>query len=140
MDVEGKRTFNSQCIRNEKGRLLRDIGHIRERWVRWVHKLLNARSPTLHPIITDELKVLPTCSPLDDVPSRYQVEEATRAMENRKAVGPDGLPVELLKVPVDEGDSDTLRNFYEIVCSVEGKARAAAMKRCNYQGATQEER
>ena len=31
MDVDGKRTFNSQYIRNEEGRLLRDIGVIRER-------------------------------------------------------------------------------------------------------------
>ena len=41
MDVEEKRTFNSQYIRDEEGRLLRDIGLIRERWVRWFYKLLN---------------------------------------------------------------------------------------------------
>ena len=35
-----------------------------------------------------------------------------------KAVGPDGLPVELLKVLVDEGDSDNLASFYEIVVAV----------------------
>ena len=34
MDVEGKNTFNSQHIRDEEDRLLRDIGLIRERWVR----------------------------------------------------------------------------------------------------------
>ena len=84
MDVEGKRTFNSQYIRDEEGRLLRDIELIRERWVRWLHKLLNTKSPTLDPTITDELKVWPLCSPLDDVPSRYEVEEAIRAMANRK--------------------------------------------------------
>ena len=39
-------------------------------------------------------------------------------MVNRKAVGPDGLPVELLKVLVDEGDSNNLENFYEIVVAV----------------------
>ena len=111
MDVEGKRTFNSQYIRDEEGRLLRAIGLIRERWVRWLHKLLNTKSPTLDPIITDELKVWPPCSPLDNVLSRYEVEEAIRAMANHKAVGPDGLPVELLKVLVDEGDSD---NFGEL--------------------------
>ena len=33
MDVEGKRTFNSQYIRDEEGRLWRNIGLIRERWV-----------------------------------------------------------------------------------------------------------
>ena len=80
MDVERRRTFNSQYIRDEEGRLLRNIGLIRERWVRWFHKLQNTKSPTLDPTITDELKVWPSCSPLDDVPSRYEVEEAIRAM------------------------------------------------------------
>ena len=34
IDVEGKRTFNSHYIRDEEGRLLWDMGLIRERWVR----------------------------------------------------------------------------------------------------------
>ena len=83
-----------------------------------VHKLLNTKSPTLDPTITDELKVWPLYSPLYDVLSRYEVEEAIRAIANRKAVGPDGLPVELLKVLLDEGDSDNLGNFYETVVAV----------------------
>ena len=51
------------------------------------------------------------------------MEEAIRAMANRKAVGPDVLPVELLKVLVDEGDSDNLGNFYEIVVAVWRRGR-----------------
>ena len=82
MDVEGKMTLNSQYIRDEEGRFIRDIGLIKERWVRWFHKLLNTKSPTLDPTITDELKVWPPCSSLDYVPSRYEVEEAIRAMAN----------------------------------------------------------
>ena len=39
-------------------------------------------------------------------------------MANRKAVGPDGLPVELLKVLVDEGDSDNMASFDEIIIAV----------------------
>ena len=57
MDVAGKRTFNSQYIRDEEGRLLRDIGLSRDRWVRWFYKLLNTKSPALDPTITDEFKV-----------------------------------------------------------------------------------
>ena len=34
LDVEGKRTFNSQYTKDEEGRLLRDNSLIRERWVR----------------------------------------------------------------------------------------------------------
>ena len=46
------------------------------------------------------------------------MEEAIWAMADRKAVGPDGLPVGILEVLVDEGDSDNLVTFYEIVASV----------------------
>ena len=74
--------------------------------------------PALDPTITNELKVWHPCSPLDNVACRYEVEEAIRVVVNRKAVEPDSLPVELLKVLVDEGDSDTLGNVYEIVVAV----------------------
>ena len=53
MGVDGKRTFNSKYIKDEEGRLLRNNGIIRERWVRWFHKLLNTKSPTLDPSIVD---------------------------------------------------------------------------------------
>ena len=52
----GKRTFTSQNIKDEEGRLLRDSALIRERWVRWFHKLLNTKSPTLDPGNVGELK------------------------------------------------------------------------------------
>ena len=118
MDVEGKRTFNSQYIKDEEGRLLRDNALIRERWVRWFHKLINNKSPTLHPSIVDELKQWPPCRPLDDVTSSYEVEEAIRALANREAVGPDGLPAELLKVLADEGELNTLGGFHAIIVAV----------------------
>ena len=111
MDVEGKMSFNSHYIRDEEGGFLRDIGLIRGRWVWWFHKLLNTKSSSLDPTIGDELEVWPSCSPLDDVPYRYDVEDAIRAITNRKAVGPDGLPAERLKALTDEGDSDTLGRF-----------------------------
>ena len=51
-------------------------------------------------------------------PSRYEVEEAIRALANRKAIGSDGLPAELLKVLADEGELDTLGKFHDIVVAV----------------------
>ena len=118
MDVKGKRTFNSQYIKDEEGRLLRDNALICERWVRWFHKLLSTKSPTLDPSIVDELKQWPPCRPQDDVPSSYEVEEAIRALANRKAVGPDGLPAGLLQVLADEGELSTLGKFRDIVVAV----------------------
>ena len=118
MDLEGRRTFNSQYIKDEEGRLLQENALIREWWVRWFHKLLNTKSPTLYPSIVDELKQWPPCRPLDDVPSRYRVEEAIRALANRKPVGSDGLPAELLKVLADEGELNTLGKFRDIIAAV----------------------
>ena len=116
MDVEGKRPFFSQYIKDEEGRLLQKNALIRERWVRWFHKLLKPKAPSLDPSIMDELKKWPPCRPLDDVPSRYEVEEAIRALANRKAVGPDGLPAELLKVLA--GGENTLGKFHDIIVDV----------------------
>ena len=93
--------------------MLRDDALIRHRWVRWFRKISNTKSPTLDPSIVDELKQWPPCRPLDDVPSRYEVEEAIRALANRRAVGPDGL----LKVSADERELDTLGK-YDIIVAV----------------------
>ena len=56
MGVEGKRTFNSQYIKDEQGRLLRKYALFRKGWVRWFHKFLNTKSPTLDPTIVGEHK------------------------------------------------------------------------------------
>ena len=66
----------------------------------------------------DELKQWPSCRPLDDVPCRYEVEEAIRALATRTAVGPGGLPAELLKVLADEGELKALENFHDIIIAV----------------------
>ena len=66
----------------------------------------------------DELRQWPPCRPLDAVPFRYEVKEAIRALANRKAVGPDGLPAELLKGLADEGEFNTLGNFHDIIFAV----------------------
>ena len=54
--MEGKRTLGSQYIKDEEGRLPRGNALVRERWVRWFHKLLSTKSPTLDSRIVDERK------------------------------------------------------------------------------------
>ena len=50
-------------------------------------------------------------------------------MANHKAVGPDGLPVELLKVLVDERDSDNLASIYEIIVAVWRRGRVPQQRK-----------
>ena len=110
--------------------MLRDNALIRKRWVRWVHKLLNTKSPTLDPSIVNELEQWPPCRPLDDVPSRYEIGEAIRELANRKAVGPDGLPAEILKFLADEGELNTLGKFYDIIVAVSRGGGVSQQLRC----------
>ena len=80
----------------------------------------------------DEFKQGPPCRPLDDVPSRYEVEEAIRALANRKVIGPDGLPAERLKVLANGGELNTLGTFHDvIVCVWRGGGVPQQWKICN---------
>ena len=101
--------------------------------MRLFNKLLGIKLPTLDPSIVDELQQWPPCRPLDDVPSRYEVEEAIRALANRKAVGPDGPPFEHLKVLADDRELNTLGNVYHRRCVEEGwrTATMEEMQRLN---------
>ena len=45
--LEATKKVESQCVRDVKGRLLRDKGRIHQRWVRFFRSLLNAKSDKL---------------------------------------------------------------------------------------------
>ena len=105
-------------MKDAEGSLLRDMGFIRNRWVQWFSTSLNTKSPALDPNIVEELKMWPTCTPLDDLPSIFQVEETINSMSNRKAVGPDELPTELLKLALYE-DRDGYRRILEQYHAIE---------------------
>ena len=47
VQLEDKKTAKSQCVRDEEGRLLRDTGRIRERWMRFFRSLLDSKSNML---------------------------------------------------------------------------------------------
>ena len=95
---EETKKVESQCVRNEKGRLLRDKGRIRERWVRFCRLLLNSKSDMLNPDIPKRLPQHPVASALGIEPTEDEMATGMKAMANAKAVGPDGLPAELVKL------------------------------------------
>ena len=98
VQLEETKKVESQCIRDEEGRLLRDKGRIRKRWVRFFRSLLNAKSDMLDPDISKRLPQHPVASALGSEPTEEEIVTAMKAMENAKTVGPDGLPAELLKL------------------------------------------
>ena len=83
-------------------RLLRDKGRIRERWVRFSRSLLNAKSDMLDPDIPKRLPQHPVASALGIEPTEEEIATAIKEMANAKVVGPDGLPVELLKLGLQQ--------------------------------------
>ena len=98
MQLEETKKVESQCIRDEEGRLLRDKGRIRERWVRFFRSLLNSKSDMIDADTPKRLPQHPVVSALGIEPTEEEIATAMKAMANAKAVGPDGLPAELLKL------------------------------------------
>ena len=97
MQLEETKKVESQCVHDEEGRLLRDKGRIRERWVRFFRSLLNSKSDMLDPDIPKRLPQHSVASALGIEPTE-EITSAMQAMANAKAVGPDGLPAELVKL------------------------------------------
>ena len=102
MQLEETKKVESQYVRDEEGRLLRDKGRIRERWVRFFRSLLNVKSNMLDPNIPKRLPQHPVASALRIEPTGEEIATAMKAMVNAKAVGPDGLPAELLKLGLQQ--------------------------------------
>ena len=95
MQLEKTKKNESQCVLDEKGRLLRDKGRIRERWVRFFRSLLNAKSDMLDPDIPKRLPQHSVANALGIEPTEEAIATAIKATANVKAVGSDALPTEL---------------------------------------------
>ena len=67
-----KKKVESQCIRDEKGRLLRDKEHIRKRWVPFFCSLLSPKSGMRDPDITKRLPLQPVTSAVGAEGMKYK--------------------------------------------------------------------
>ena len=113
VQLEEAKKVESQCVRDEEGRLMRDKGRIRERWVRLFRSLLNSKSDMLDADIPKGLPQHPVASALGIELTEEEIATAMKAMENAKVVGPDGLPVELLKLELQQ-DRTILRELHRL--------------------------
>ena len=115
--LEGKRDRSSAYVKDENGVLLRDVELIRERWVRWFHTFLNAKSPRLDPNIAEGLDQWPENMSLGVQPAMQELTDAIRSLTNGKAVGPDGISVELFKITLN-GNSALRRRLLDIIVRI----------------------
>ena len=122
MQLEETKKVESQCVRDEGERLLRDKGRILERWVRFFRSLLNSTSDMLDSDIPKRLPQQPVASALGIEPTKEEIATAIKAMANEKAMGPDGLPAELLKLGLQQ-DRTILLEFPRLTTLIwrEGK-------------------
>uniref|UniRef100_H3B2Y3 Reverse transcriptase domain-containing protein n=1 Tax=Latimeria chalumnae TaxID=7897 RepID=H3B2Y3_LATCH len=82
----------SQLIKDQNGKILTETAEILNRWLKYCEQLYADDSPptNLHLEIGNE-----------PPPTKAEVEKAIRMIKNGKATGPDGVPVELLKLGGD---------------------------------------
>ena len=113
VQLEETKKVESQCIRDEERRLLHDKGRIRERWVRFFRSRLNSKSDMIDADIPKRLPQHPVASALGIEPTEEEIATAMKAMANAKAVGPDGLPAELLELGLQQ-DRTILRQLHRL--------------------------
>ena len=113
VQLEETKKVGSQCVRDEEGRLLRDKGRIRERWLRFFRSLLKNKSDMLDADIPKRLPQHPVASALGIEPTEVEIATAMKAMANAKAVGPDGFPAELLKLGLQQ-DRTILQELHRL--------------------------
>ena len=102
MQLEGTKRVESQCARDDEGRLLPAKGRIRERWVRFFRSQLNAKSDILDTNIPRRLLQQPVVSTLGIHATEKEITTAMKAMATAKIISLDGFPVELLKVGLQQ--------------------------------------
>ena len=102
LQLEETKNVESQCVRDEGGRPLHDKGRIHERWVQFFRSLLNSKSDMPDPDIPKRLPQQPVASALGIESTEEEIATAMKAMANKKAVGPDRLPAELLKLGLQQ--------------------------------------
>ena len=116
--MQGKQLGSAKYIRDENGKLLRKFDEIRARWRRYFTSLLNTTSATLNRTIIEGLSQKPTALSLGDSPVATETKKALRSMANGKAMGPDELPAELLKLGLSDSSHEILLAFHDIIVAV----------------------
>ena len=116
--LQDKKLGSAQYIRDENGKLLRKLDEIRARWRQYFTSLLSTTSAALNRTIIEGLSQKPTALLLGDPPVVSETKKTLRSMANGKAVGPDELSAQLLKIGLSDSSPEILLAFYDIIGAV----------------------
>ena len=83
-----------KCVKDEGGRVLVEDENIRDRWGRYFSELMNEGSCGEEVIEVEELAHVGEAEGIAWV----EVDKALRRTKSGKAVGPDGIPIEVWKL------------------------------------------
>ena len=114
LNIEDTRKVNSQYIRDEGDMVLRDPGLVLGRWARFFGTLFNSKSDKLRLDIIEGLPQWPIIHALGVEPTENDLIGALTSMAHAKAVGPDELHVELLKLGINH-DPTVLWEFHRVI-------------------------
>ena len=126
--LDGRKARSEQFIMDEDGTLLKDKVRIFQRWARYFGTLLNNKSSKLDPTTSGLFPQRPLAPSLGDEPTMDDMTAVIRGMPNWKAVGPDSLPAELLKIEHPE----FIRYLHNLLANVWSRRRPSAVERCNH--------
>ena len=116
MNLEGKRDRISAYVKDEDGVLLGTLNSSANDGSSGF-TLLNVKSPKLDPNIAEGLDQWPENMLLGVQPTMQELTRAIRSSANGKAVGPDGVSVELFKI-THNSDPDLRRRLLDIVVGI----------------------
>ena len=131
--LDGRKARSEQFIRDEDGTLPRDNVRIFKRWARFFGTLLTTTYSKLDLTISALFPQRPLTALLGDEPTMDDMPAVIRGMPNWKAVGPDSLPAEILKIDHPE----FIRYFHNLLvnvwrtCDVPQQWKDATMKVLN---------
>ena len=78
---------------------------------------MSTKSPKLDPNIAEGLEQWPENTTLGNQPTMQELTDVIRSLANGKAVGPDGVPVELFKIALN-GDPALRQRLLDIVVGI----------------------
>ena len=116
--LQDKKVGSAQFIRDEVGELLGKLEEIRARWRRYFASLLSTTSVALNRTLIEGLLPKSVALSLGDPPVVNETKKALRSMANGKAMGPDELPAELLKLGLSDSSHEILLAFQGIIVAV----------------------
>ena len=116
--LQGKKLGSAQYIRDENGKLLRNLDEIRVRWRRYFTSLLNTTSAALNRTIIEGLSQKPTALSLGDPPVESEAKKGPEIYGQWKGYGTDELPAELLKLGLFDSSHEILLAIHDIIVAV----------------------